>query len=248
MSETIDPAVFDFFAGLPQQGPGTRKDSIGVLDRVMDGLPPRPNVADMGCGTGRTTLTLARHLPDARIVAIDLAAPFIRTLRNEVQRQNLDDRVRVALADMGSPPIRPGSLDLLWCEGAAYIIGFANALSIWRPLLKPSAYCVVSECEWLKDERPDEAVKFWRENYPDMATRKENIAHAEAAGYAVLGTHVLSAEGWDEYYGPIAQAIADGRAACLGEDFARRLAEERVVYANGDQSFGYVFYVMRRVR
>lgn len=184
-------------------------------------------------------------MPGATITAIDLAAPFCARLKDGARRRGLSDRIRVRQAEMATPPLEPGTLDLLWCEGAAYIIGFAEALARWRPFLKSSGYCIVSECEWLNADRPEAAVRFWAEAYPAMATREENVDRARATGYHVVDTHVLAAQDWDDYYAPIAQAIEDGRAAQVGSDFAPRLSEEWTVFNESNGSYGYVFYIMR---
>ena len=41
-----------FFAGLDRQGPGDDAQTRRALS-FIDGLPPRPRIADIGCGTGR---------------------------------------------------------------------------------------------------------------------------------------------------------------------------------------------------
>jgi len=43
-----------FFAGLDRQGPGDDAQTRRALS-FIDGLPPRPRIADIGCGTGRPT-------------------------------------------------------------------------------------------------------------------------------------------------------------------------------------------------
>lgn len=245
MSEALDPAIFDFYAALPQQGPGRDSETWRVLHRFADRLPARPVVADLGCGTGRATLALAEALPDATIDAIDLSEAFCRRLQDEVTRRNLATRVQVHEGDMASPPLAPGSLDLLWCEGAAYIIGFEEALKRWRPLLKPDGFAVVSECTWLSDKRPAEVAAFWAAAYPAMGTCAENIARAQSAGYDVLETHTLPAEAWDDYYGPITEAIEAGRAAHLDPAFTAEFDQERAIWAAGQGSYGYVFYILK---
>ena len=39
-----------FFAGLDRQGPGDDTQTRRALS-FIDGLPPRPRIADIGCGT-----------------------------------------------------------------------------------------------------------------------------------------------------------------------------------------------------
>lgn len=50
-----------FFAGLDRQGPGDDAQTRRALS-FIDGLPPRPRIADIGCGTGRQTAVLASAL------------------------------------------------------------------------------------------------------------------------------------------------------------------------------------------
>ncbi len=245
MSEVFDPAFFDFYAALPQQGPGRDSETLHVLHRIADRLPAQPRVADLGCGTGRTTLALAAALPDAAVTAIDFSDAFCQRLRDETTRRNLGSRIHIHEADMAAPPIAPGSLDLLWSEGAVYNIGFENALSLWRPLLKPAGYAVISECTWLSDDRPHAVSEFWAAAYPSMGTRTENVSRATAAGYEIIDTHTLAAEAWADYYDPITKAIEDGNAAQLGPAFIAELEQERAIFAASRGSYGYVFYTVK---
>lgn len=245
MSEAFDPAIFEFYAALPQQGPGSDRETVGVLGRIADHLPARPVVADLGCGTGRTTLALAEALPDATIAAIDFSEVFCRRLRDEIARRDISGRVEVQMADMATPPLAPASLDLIWSEGAAYNIGFENALRLWRPLLRPQGFAVISECTWLGDQRPAEVAAFWAAAYPAMGTREENVSRATSAGYEIHDTRTLPAEAWDEYYGPITEAIGAGNAPQLGPAFLAELEQERAIFAASQGSYGYVFYILQ---
>lgn len=246
MSEVLDPAIFEFYAALPQQGPGRDSETIAALRSIADQLPAAPLVADLGCGTGRTTLALAGALPRAAIIAVDLSGTFCRHLRDELAARGLSERVQVEEADMETPPVAPASLDLIWSEGAAYSIGFENALKVWRPLLKPDGFAVISECTWLSESHPADIAEFWTAAYPAMGTIAENIARAGAAGYDVLETRTLPVEAWDDYYDPIAGAVEAGKAAHLDPAFTAELEREMAIFAASAGSYGYVFYVLKR--
>lgn len=48
------------------------------------GLPPRPRVLEIGCGTGHLTELLALHLPGAKIRATDLAPTMVAACRDRL--------------------------------------------------------------------------------------------------------------------------------------------------------------------
>ena len=245
MRASFDDSVLEFYATLPQQGPGSDEDAERALAVLLPHLPDAPVVADLGCGTGRSTLFLAERLRTS-IIAVDNAACFCRRLAGEARRLGLSSRIDVRKADMAAPPIASESLDLLWCEGAAYIIGFAEALRSWRPLLRTGGWCVVSECSWRSDDPPDEVRSFFAAGYPAMTNVSGNVARASAAGYDVEATHVVSERGWKRYYEPIAAAIRDGRTDRVDLSLTRELAEELAIFERGQGSYGYVFYLMRK--
>ena len=71
-------------------------------------------------------------------------------------------------------------VDLLWSEGAAYNIGFGNALATWSWALTSGGLVVVSELSWLKEQAPAGAREFFRSGYPEMKSAQENVAIAES--------------------------------------------------------------------
>jgi hypothetical protein len=93
-------------------------------------------------------------------------------------------------------------------------------------------------------------VEFFRSGYPEMRTVPANRAIAEHAGFSVLATHALPAEAWvDGYYDVLAP-----RATSLlhhGDPAVRALAvetlQEIAVFERSGGSYGYVFYVLRRL-
>jgi ubiquinone/menaquinone biosynthesis C-methylase UbiE len=45
-------------------------------------------------------------------------------------------RIQTVAADMQRLPFRDGGFDLIWSEGAAYVMDFDAALAAWRPLAR----------------------------------------------------------------------------------------------------------------
>lgn len=240
-----DPITL-LFGGMEKLGPGSNADTLHVLS-----LLPRRQfqvVVDAGCGSGRQTLVLAREL-GVTIHAVELFQPFLDDLARRAAEAGLGHLVQTRCLNMKDIPSAFRGIDLLWSEGAAYNIGFGNALATWSSALAHGGLVVVSELCWLKEVPPAEVKEFFRSGYPAMKSAKENVACAEAAGYRVLATHTLPRSGWiDGYY----EVLAPRAQALLGhEDHAvRELAAETVreieVFDRADESYGYVFFVLQR--
>jgi SAM-dependent methyltransferase len=144
-----------------------------------------------------------------------------------------------------------GSLDLIWSEGAIYIMGFARGLAAWRRFLAPGGVLAVTELSWLGDARPDEATGFWAANYPAMRSVADNRALIREAGFRVLEHFALPLTDWTvEYLRPMMARIRALRGRYAGNEEAlrqldREEAEAGVLARTGD-AFGYVFYVAER--
>ncbi|HZF55951.1 MAG TPA: methyltransferase domain-containing protein [Polyangiaceae bacterium] len=253
-------AFFLLHEGLPRQGPGSDEVTREALTRLRRaGLDERlkarerPCVLDLGCGPGRQTLTLAREL-GVVITAVDQHAPFLEELRSAARAQGLEAIVDARLGDFAALHDAPGSVDLLWSEGAIYTLGFRSGLERWRPLLPAGGFAAVSEATWLTDGPEPEPRAFWSEAYPTMGTVASNSAAAREAGFEVLGAFELpEAAWWDDYYAPLLDRVERVRPRALsqggeGSDLARAIAEtEREIdlYRRFCRSYGYVFYLLR---
>ena len=238
-------AFFAIHSDLPREGPGNRASTLRAL-AIAQPLPVRPRVLDIACGPGAQTLDLAAALPDASIVAVDFHAPYLEQLRRRADEAGCADRIETAQGDMRALNFEPGAFDLIWCEGAAYIMGVPAALMAWRPLLREGGRIALTEAVWLRDDPPDEVRANWAE-YPAMGAVPAVRARFEAAGYALLGDFVLPPEAWWEYYRPIEARLAM-LAGRLDEDpvAAGIMAEghaEVDCYRRRPDYFGYAFFI-----
>ncbi len=65
------PFVFTMHEGLPRQGPGSNACTRKAFS-MLTNLPARPEILDIGCGSGMQTIELARTCPSCRITATDI--------------------------------------------------------------------------------------------------------------------------------------------------------------------------------
>jgi SAM-dependent methyltransferase len=241
--------MIEIFESLPRQGPGDRASTARAL-AMVEGLPEDPEILDIGCGSGRQTLDLAT-LTAGRITAVDNHPPFLATLRQAAAASGFADRIRTVAADMAALDFPAASFDLIWSEGAAYIMGFAEALRAWRPLLRPRGSLVVSEIAWFRPDPPAELREFFAAECPDMMHHEDLPPLIAAAGYELTGAFSLpDASWWTDYYEPLAARIAALRERGGYDDaaagFLDALELEIELHRRYAAYYGYRFFVMRR--
>ncbi|QLC26067.1 class I SAM-dependent methyltransferase [Parasphingopyxis algicola] len=250
MTDRLWDIFFDIHSGLPRQGPGDDESTRRAL-AACDGLPDGPAICDIGCGPGMQTLALAEALSDAGIVAVDFHQPYLDDLAERAQRAGCAERIELCCADMADLPFDAARFDLIWSEGAAYVIGVDAALDAWRPLLRSRACLAFTELVWLTSDPPDEAAAFFAEEYPAMRGADAVAAGVEAKGYEMLGRFTLpDAAWWKHYYTPLAARLLElekkyaGDAEALGMiATSEREIEIRRRFGN---SYGYEFLVARK--
>lgn len=235
-------------SGLPREGPGNRASTSRALSLVPD-LPDSPRILDVGCGPGMQTLDLA-DLTSGSIVALDYYQQYLDVLDERVQRKGLGHRIRTVRGDMTAMDFPAGSFDLIWSEGAIYIMGFEQGLMRWRPFLARKGYIVVSEATWLKPNPPAALRTFWDEGYPEMRDTESNLKLISACGYQPVGHFTLPEEAWwREYYDPLEKRLEELVSQHSNESGLLRLIEqerqEMELYRRYANYYGYVFYVMR---
>ena len=205
-------------------------------------------VVDAGCGAGRQTLVLADELKTC-IHAVDCYQPFLNRLTRRAKESDFARLVRSHCMDMRDIPTAFPAIDLLWSEGAAYNIGFANALTTWSKAISPNGFVVVSELCWLCEQIPDAVRNFFRAGYPEMRSAPQNIAIAEEAGYKIFNTYTLPKEGWlKDYYDllePRATSLINHSDVSV-RAFAAETLKEIETFKIAEDSYGYVFFVLQR--
>jgi ubiquinone/menaquinone biosynthesis C-methylase UbiE len=246
-SGSLPPSFYELYEALPRQGPGERASTERAL-RLLPPLGPEQRILDLGCGSGAQTIDLARATA-ARIVAVDNHPPFVAQLRERIAAEGLDGRVSAEVGDMSDLRFPDGSFDVVWSEGAIFVVGFAEGLRTWRRLLAPGGHLVVSELCWLRANPAPEVREFFSSagaEVGDMAARRAAIAEA---GYELVGDFVLPDAGWwQNYYVPIAAALEPFRAAHADDPVALAVAErseqEIEMYRRHRGAYGYGFFAM----
>jgi len=233
-----------------RQGPGG--DDETRLAVTLSGLQGAADlkIADIGCGTGASTLVLAAEL-DAQITAVDFLPEFLAGLEEAATRAGVADRITTLAAPMEALPFDEEWYDAIWAEGAIYNMGFAAGAEAWRRFLKPGGVLAVSELTWLTATRPAELQAHWDGEYPEVDTASAKMAVLEDLGFSPLGYFPLAERCWlDNYYRPM-QARFPAFLARHGNSEAARAvvaAEEAEIslYERYEAFVSYGYYIARK--
>ena len=242
--------LVDLHKGAARQGPGGDPETRKAIELAMLDPSAPLRIADIGCGTGASTLQLARTL-NAGITAVDLFPDFMDVLMANAAREGLSDRITPIVCSMENLPFGDGEYDVLWSEGAIYNIGFARGINDWRRFLKPGGLLVVSELTWITGERPEEIEKHWETEYPETGTASSKIALLEKSGYSPVAYFILPEHCWlENYYRPMQSRFPAFLARHSHSDAALAITraenEEIALYEKYKSWYSYGVYIARR--
>ncbi|MDR6223497.1 class I SAM-dependent methyltransferase [Methanococcoides alaskense] len=248
--ESEEDIFLEMFDRLPRQGPGKDECTRKAYSMLSD-LQESPHILDVGCGSGRQTLVLA-EISKGHIDALDLNGLFLDDLNERARENGFSENIRTFIGSMIELPFEKENFDLIWAEGAIYIMGFKEGLSYWKQFLKKSGYIAVTEITWLKSSPSARARSFW-DNYPEVAmgTIEEKKAIISDIGLDFIGSFVLPEKAWwDDYYVPLEKRLEEMKIKYEDNPVFAAIAEETYaeidMYRECSDDYGYVFYIMQK--
>ena len=251
MSGKLPKIFWEIHSGLPREGPGDN-ESTRKAYMMLNDLPENPRILDIGCGPGMQTIELA-NLSRGQIVALDNNQPFLDILKYRAEKEGVSDHITIVQGDMCNLKYEPKSFNVIWSEGAIFIIGFEKGLREWQRLLADKGFLVVSELSWLRADLPTEIRSFMHDGclgYVDIKTIEENLDVSRKIGYRIISSFVLPKRSWWEgYYSLIEAKMPSLKDKCRGDastlKFIAWEETEIAMFRKYSDYYGYVFYLLQ---
>jgi len=243
--------MVDFHKDADRQGPGSYYETIKALELIGIGKDVDLKIADIGCGSGGQTITLAQNI-EGQISAVDLFPDFLGKLNTKAKELGLQDKITTLEKSMEELPFESEELDIIWSEGAIYNIGFETGIKKWKNYLKVGGYLAVSEITWITNSRPKEIEEYWNKEYPEIDTASNKIRILEENGYSPVGHFILSQNSWlDNYYKPMEKRFSDFLEKHNNSEMARNIVEEQKEeirkYKKYKDYYSYGFYIAKKI-
>jgi SAM-dependent methyltransferase len=240
--------IIESHVDLERQGPGSKEAVIKALSFIEGNIS---RAADLGCGTGGQTITLAQNL-NAEIIGVDQFPQFVNVLNENAAKLNLDKKVKGIVGSIENLPFEKESFDLIWAEGVIDAIGFENGLHYWTSFLKKGGYIAVTNPSWFTEEKPAEVEKFWGDAESELYTVGHSIEIMQKFGFSFVASFVLPEKCWTEnYFIPREKVEKEMLKKYAGnkmlEDAVASDRYEAELYEKYNQHYGYAFYIGKKM-
>lgn len=242
--------IIDLHKNSERQGPGSEAETLKALRCMNLSETDQLKIADIGCGSGGQTITLAQNL-DGQITAVDLFPDFLTELQEKSQKLGLDHKIKMLQKSMDDLPFQDEELDLIWSEGAVYNIGFENGIRKWHRFLKKGGYLAVSEITWITNSRPKEIEDFWTNAYPEIDVASNKIRILENNGFTLTGYFFLTSDSWlKNYYQPLKMKfnsfLEEHQHSELAQKVVAENQSEMELYEKYKDYYSYGFYIAKK--
>ncbi|MEN8201322.1 MAG: class I SAM-dependent methyltransferase [Bacteroidota bacterium] len=242
--------IVDLHKYSERQGPGSEKETLKALELMNLPKQKHLRIADIGCGSGGQTITLAQNT-EGQITAVDMFPEFLDELNQKSEKLGFKSKIKTLEKSMDDLPFSNEEFDIIWSEGAIYNLGFENGVKKWKDYLRIGGYLAVSEITWITSSRPKEIESFWKLEYPEIDLASNKIKILEDKGYTLAGYFYLKQNSWTvNYYKPMEERFESFLERNNNSELARKVVQENKaeieLYDKYKDHYNYGFYIAKK--
>lgn len=207
-----------------------KKRLLKYTKRAFRMLPQldKPQIIDIGCGSGIPTLELAR-LGQGEVIGIDIDQPALDIFARKIKEAGLTDRVQAINCSMFAIDFPDESFDIIWSEGSIYAIGFEKGLRDWKRYLKPGGYLVVHD---------------------EQRNISEKLGLVSDCGYELIGHFLLSQDTWrTEYFAPLEKLVNEFQTKLIDDpktsEELHQAREELGMFRKNPERNSSIYFIMK---
>jgi len=242
----MDKEMMEFFFKIHngdfRGGPGSDLSTERAYNIAKRFLGENISVLDIGAGSGFQTKVL-KGMVDGNITALDTSEIYLDKIKKEVGVKT----VNCSMDNLDSS-FSHNTFDLIWSEGAIYIMGLENGLRHWKPFLKKGGIIGFSHISWIQDNPPKEILEYWEAEYPQIATLDENKGIIGEAGYEIKDYFILPSTDWmANFYEKMSERLnllEKNKLSPVEKDVVEMHREEIEMYDKYGDYYGYVFFII----
>lgn len=146
MTNILDYYARTHTAGLHARG----RAGTAFLLREMN-LSGRPNVLEIGFGTGQTLVEVAARRPEARLYGVEKSAVMMHTARRRLWFCGLENHIALSILENGRLPYPDGFFDMVYAESVLGILPDEAIDRMFREIsrvLRPGGVFLNNESLW----------------------------------------------------------------------------------------------------
>jgi len=191
----------------------------------------RPQILDIGCGSGIPTIELAK-LSNGAVTGIDIDQSCIDEFNRKIKEENLASRVEAIKLSLFEMKFPDETFDIVWSEGVIKPIGFEASLKAWRRLLKNGGYLVI---------------------HYQVSRVADVLSRIQQHGYKLVDTLSLAEDAWwTEFYKPIEEKM-DTLLHKYGNSsdalkLLKQYKSEMDMVKKDPLNFRSAFYIMKKIQ
>ncbi len=242
--------IYELCEALPRSGPGDNESTRRAFNSIPR-FQTTPLILDIGCGQGMQTVELAK-ISNGKVIALDIHQAFLDLLMEQAKKYRVAEKIIPKNISMLDMDFEEKTFDIIWSEGALYLMGFQNGLKRCYELLRNKGYLAVTELVYTVSDPPPQVMEYFEDEYPDIKNIGENIETIKEEGFSLISNFTLPESSWlNNYYLPIENELPRLFRKYQGNEIALTIFEgfrnEVDFYRKYSRFYGYEFFIMQRI-